>query len=301
MDGVKQSVIDPLLKKALLNSDKKKNYCPVNNLVFFSKLIERIIQKRLDTHMTINGLHSDTQFAYKKNLDLSAAFDTIDIEKLLFILSTKLGVTGIALQWFRSFLTGRTQRVKIQDKYSNSREVKYGVPQGSVLGPKLFSIYVRSQPNVFNGCGFKTASYADDTNGMKTFSLNFQYNILKNDIVNCMNNIIQWMNTHFLKINPDKTERLLLYPNSQENQVIIKVTLFDQHCVRFSNEVKNVGVWLDKHLNLNKHVNQVVSHCHKLLKDIRGIRNVLSKQHAEMLIHAVISSRLDYCNSRFST
>ena len=327
MEGVKQSVINPLLKKSGLDFDTKNNYRPVNNLVFFSKLIERVVQKRLDVHMAINNLESETQFAYKKNhstetmmlgivndillgfddnkctiilfLDLSAAFDTIDINKLLYILSNDIGVTGIALKWFESYLKGRTQRVKIKNSYSNSREVFNGVPQGSVLGPKLFSIYVRSQPEVFNKCGFKSSSFADDANGMKTFSLTFQYNILKNDVVKCMENVIKWMNTHFLKVNPDKTELLLLYPSSLQNEVIIKGTIFKQYCIRFSDNVKNVGVWLDKNLTLDKHINNIVSHCYKLLKDIRTIRNVLTTKHAEMLIHAVITSRLDYCNSLF--
>ena len=67
MEGVKQSVIDPLLKKAGLDIDNMKNYRPVNNLIFFSKLIERVVLKRLDQHMMINGLHEDTQFGYKKH------------------------------------------------------------------------------------------------------------------------------------------------------------------------------------------------------------------------------------------
>ena len=143
------------------------------------------------------------------------------------------------------------------------------------------------------------SSFADDTNGMKTFSLAFQYNILKNDVACCMENVGQWMNTQFLKINPDKTEILLFYPKSLQKYVIIKGIIFKEHCVRFSNEVKNVGVWLDKNLTLDCHVNKIVSHSYKLLKDIRRIRNVLSDKHTEMLVHAVISSRIDYCNSLF--
>ena len=114
-----------------------------------------------------------------------------------------------------------------------------------------------------------------------------------------MEEVVNWMNIHFMKINPDKTELLLLYPKSLQNEVIIKGTIFEEQCIRFSSEVKNVGVWLDKHLNLDKHVNHIVSHCYKLLKDIGRIRNILSKKHTETLVHAVISSRLDYCNSLY--
>ena len=252
VDGVKLSIIDPLLKKAGLDAEMRKNYRPVNNLVFFSKLIERTATRQMDAHMLTNNLFCDKNFAYKKYhstetmmaglvndvllgfddnlctvvvfLDLSAAFDTIDIEKLLTILAEEIGITGIALQWFRSFLTGRTQKVRIGQALSDCLEVLFGTVQGSVLGPKLFNIYVRSQHKVFEKCLFKTTAFADDSNGAKTFSLQFQYNTLKYTVAECMKEITSWMNINFLKINPEKTEILLLYPESLASEVIIKGT-----------------------------------------------------------------------------
>ena len=106
------------------------------------------------------------------------------------------------------------------------------------------------------------------------------------------------MNVNYLKINADKTEILLLYPESLCSRVIIK-GIINGECIRFADEVKNVGVWLDKHLNMDRHTNKIVSHSHKLLKDIGRIRNVLSNKHTEMLVHSVVSSRLDNCNSLF--
>ena len=328
MDGVKLSIIDPLLKKCGLDCDIKKHYRPVNNLLFFSKLIERIVLKRINTHMGNNSLNNDNAFAYKKFhntetmmlglvnevlqgfdenkctiilfLDLSAAFDTIDIEKLLGILHEELGIRGLALSWVRSFLTGRTQKVRINGEFSDSMDVKYGAPQGSVLGPKFFSIYVRAQPEVFQKCKFVSSAFADDSNGRKTFSITLQYNILKNEVPKCLEEVTKWMNYQFLKVNPDKTELLLLYPKSLENKVIIKGTMINEkQCIRFSDVVKNVGVWLDKHLELTNHTNKIVSHCYKILKDIGRIRSVLSRDHTEILVHSVITSRLDYCNSLF--
>ena len=100
-------------------------------------------------------------------------------------------------------------------------------------------------------------------------------------------------------INPEKTEILLLYPKVVKDKIVIQGTMVDGQCIRYSKVVKNVGVHLDEQLNLDVHVNKVVSHCYKLLKDIGKIRNVISNNHTEMLGHAVISSRLDYCNSMF--
>ena len=324
MDSVKSSVIDPLLKKAGLDIDTKKNFRPVNNLMFFSKLIERVVKIRLDTHMDEYALHESTEFGYKVHhntetmmiglfddvlrgfdqnqativifLDLSAAFDTIDPEKLLQILHDELGIGGVALEWFRSFLVGRTQRVKIEDEFSDSLEVPCGTPQGSVLGPPLFNINVRSQPKVFQHCKFNTSSFADDSNGRRSFALTFQFEVLSKEVPNCMHQIVRWSHAHFMKINPDKTELLLLYPPSLNREVLIKGILFEDQCIRFSEFVKNVGVWIDKNLNLGQHVNNIVSHCYKILKDIARIKKNLERNHVENLVHAVITSRLDYCN-----
>ena len=93
------------------------------------------------------------------------------------------------------------------------------------------------------------------------------------------------------------TEIILFHPKSMKDQVIIGGTMIGEECIRFSSEVKNVGVWLDNNLTMNKHVNTIVSHCYKLLKNIGRIRKIITKKHTEMLVHAVISSRLDYCNS----
>ena len=91
---------------------------------------------------------------------------------------------------------------------------------------------------------------------MKTFSIKFQYNVLKNDVATCVNNVVQWMNAQFLKINPDKTEIILFHPDWVKSQVIIGGTMVGGEYIRFSQIVKNVGVWLDCNMNLNMHVNK---------------------------------------------
>ena len=100
-----------------------------------------------------------------------------------------------------------------------------------------------------------------------------------------------------MTINTDKTEIILLRPPSLNSRVLINGVFIGDQCIRFSNEVKNVGVWLDENLNFNKQVNSIVSQGYKINRDIRKIKKFLERENLEQLIHAAIASRLDYCNS----
>ena len=324
VDGVKDSIIIPILKKSGVDPEVLKNYRPVSNLLSIGILIEKMVKIRLSEHMHINNLNIKEQHGYKPFhstetlllrllndifvgfesnfvtvlmlLDMSAAFDTVDIQKLLRILEIEIGIKGTALAWFESFLVGRTQKVKIENSFSEKLPVKYGVPQGSVLGPILFNIYTRSLYKLIEKQGFNTSGYADDNNAHQPFALTFQHNIITNELPNLMNQITDWMNSHFLKINPDKTEILLLLPNNLKDMHTINGTFIDDKCIRFSEKAKNLGFIFDKYLNMNAHVTDVVAYCYKLLGDVGRIRNLLSIKQTELLVHAVVSSRLDYCN-----
>ena len=155
----------------------------------------------------------------------------------------------------------------------------------------LINVNVRSQPLVFNHCMFSTSSFANDSNGRKQFALTFQFHVIKYDIVNCLKHVIEWSNAHFMKINPEKTEILLHCPTCFS---FVNGVIFENQTIRFSTEVKNVGVWLDKNLRMDKHVNHITSHCYKIFKDIGRIKKCLQQSHLERLVHAVITSHLDY-------
>ena len=324
-DGIKVSTIVPLLKKAGLDPDVLKNYRPVSDLVFLSKLTERAAAKQLYEHMTLNNLHCSHQHAYKPFhstetvalyivndiliafdsntavillfIDLSAAFDTVDIDKLLYILESDIGITGIALKWFESFLRGRNQHVLIKQSLSESREVLFGVPQGSVLGPVLFNIYTRSLFEVIKNCGFSTSGYADDNNALQTFSFHIQHNLITSQLPKLMSEIKNWMNTHFLKINPDKTEVIVFLPEKSSDKQLIHGAFLEGECIRFSDTVKSLGFHLDQFLNMEHHVNSTVSLCYKLLSDVASIRHLLSDEDTESLVLSIVGSRLDYGNS----
>ena len=180
----KQAVIRPLLKKPSLDYQEFKNFRPVSNLTFLSKVIEKVVALQLIDYIDNNGLCEVFQSAYRAHhntetallrvyndiamsidnqksvvlvlLDLSAAFDTVDHSLLLARLSTRFGICDQALDWFRSYLSDRTQYVRIQDVSSDVHALPYGVPQGSVLGPLLYSKL--AAPSVWNALPFELRS-----------------------------------------------------------------------------------------------------------------------------------------------
>jgi len=327
VEGVKEAIVRPLLKKAGLDPNKFANLRPISNTSFVSKLVERVVNVRLNMHMEQNGLQSNTQFGYKKHhgtetllvhfidsllvavdeglgvvvllIDLSAAFDTVNHDVLLRILGQEIGLRGTALKWFRSFLTNRFQRVSTGEDLSSPLHLKFGVPQGSVLGPILFNIYTRSLSKVFQSSGFANAGYADDNSGSLAFAHSSQYDVLINQIPDCMSKIKNWMDLYSLKLNESKTEIIVFGNNNflKEKLCINGTFLNSGSCLRFVNTVKYLGVSLDNYITFNSHVNNISSSCYMFIRKLASIRKFLSQKDCETLVHSFISSRLDSCNA----
>ena len=232
-------------------------------------------------------------------LDLSAAFDTIDHEMLLSRLNCKFGVTNMALCWFRSYLSDRYQTVLVHEAQSEKCKLMYGVPQGSVLGPILFNMYTSPLAAVINKHKLQFHSYADDTQiymPINPRSISDANTAIKN-LELCLNNVKLWMQSNMLKVNEEKTELLFISTKQQLSKWQLPSIKFGEANVTYSVIARNLGVTFDCLLNMDEFVNTI---CHSVgfhLYNIWRIRDCLDMKTAEKVIHAVVSSKLDYCNS----
>ena len=324
----KQAVVTPLIKKSSLPADELKSYRPVSGLSFMSKLVERVVAKQLTEHIHAHNLDNAFQSAYKagnstetallsmKNdihlslargepsalvlLDLSAAFDTIDHSTLLSRLQTWFGVTGSVLDWFSSYLQERYQSIKIGSTLSEACRLLFGVPQGSVLGPLLFSLYTSPLNSIIGrhkGIGFHF--YADDT--QLYVHLNHKNAPAAFDSLNnCLNDVKEWMATNKLKLNASKTEFIIL-GNKRQRSLLephLPVNILG-NLLQPSESVRNLGVWFDADFSFSKHVQNVCKGCFAQLRDFRRVRRYLTTDASILVANALVSSRLDYCNSLF--
>ncbi len=320
----KKALVTPILKKASLDNTILKNFRPISNLSFLSKTLEKIVASRLQTHLEQNDLCEIFQSAYKKRhstetallrvqndilrcldrqetvllvlLDLSAAFDTVDHDILLQRMETTLGVTGTAIEWFRSYLTDRTLQVQIDGSVSTPHKVTHGVPQGSVLGPLLFIIYILPLGNIIRDHNLPFHGYADDNQlyfGTRPSDISAKKILLER----CIKDISTWMTANYLKLNDDKTEFLVI-GSAQQRAKVSDVTLnVGDNEIKQSPNVRNLGVQFDKSLSMDKQVQSVCRSSFFHLHTISKIRRCLDDDSLKSLIRACVMSRLDYCNS----
>ncbi len=230
-------------------------------------------------------------------LDLSAAFDTIDHHTLFETLTDWFNIQGSALSWLKSYLTNRHQLIKLGKISSNPSTLPYGVPQGSVLGPLLFTMYTTPLSHVINTHNISHHLYADDT--QIYVSLNAENGIQAlNSLSDCLVDIKLWMHHTKLKLNPDKTEFILIGSKFQRDKFkdLFPVQLLGNAVVPSIN-VKNLGVTFDADHSFIKQVSNIYRSCFYHMRDLRRIRRYLTHDAAISLANALVGSRLDYCNS----
>nr|GFC52549.1 hypothetical protein [Tanacetum cinerariifolium] len=317
-----QAVVRPLLKKPSLDPTILNNFRPVSNIPFLGKVIERVVASQLQrvleeadyldpfqsgfrpgfgTETALVALVDDLRRGLDRGsasllvlLDLSAAFDTIDHGVLLGRLAG-LGLGGTVLRWFRSFLADRSQKVVLGDACSAPLPLRCGVPQGSILSPMLFNIYMKPLGEVIRGFGVGSHQYADDTQLFLSFPPDSKGAV---DVLNrCLEAVGSWMGANKLKLNPDKTEVLLVQKST--TQVLDHRPALNGVVLPLKEQVRSLGVLLDAQLLLDSQVAAVARGAFAQLRLVRQLRPYLDRADLATVTHALVTSRLDYCNALY--
>ena len=325
--ALKTALVRPVIKDENGDVNSYKNYRPISNLPFLSKVIEKSVQRQLDKHLKFFNLHAEHQSGYRSNhscetatltiyndllclsdvknkvvlllLDLSAAFDTVNHQTLLSKLRAKYGFSGVVLNWFKSYLNDRSFTVTINKSRSSRCFLRIGVPQGSILGPILFILYTKELNLIGQSYGFSIHLYADDTQLYIEFNPLYQdMPSIETKIVECLAAIKDWMTTNNLKLNPDKTEALVAQTrNNFSTWSANSIQLSSSgETIEPSPVVKSLGVLFDEYLTFEDHVNSVIRCCNIHLRNLQVIGSKLNFDLKKQLIHCLVFSKLDYCN-----
>ena len=320
----KSSIVIPLIKKPGLDREMLNNYRPVSNLSFLSKVIEKVISIRILGHILDNNIVDSFQSAYRVGhscetallrvyndivttvgkgngsflvlLDLSAAFDTIDHDNLFYILDKYVGIGGSVLRLIRSYFSDCTQRVQIDGILSDFASLLCGVPQGSVLGPIKFCLHLL--PLRLHNIGYHI--YADDAQLYISFKCKDPLESLTK-LNMCISDIRVWMIKNKFKINDSKTEIIICRsPFLKQNLSDLSVSVGDMQVSQSSKE-RDLGVVFDQYLTFHDHISGICKSTHFYLRGIGKIRNLLTVDATAQLIHALITSRLDFVTVFFIT
>jgi hypothetical protein len=322
----KIAVVTPLLKKQNLNPETLKNFRPISNLPYLSKILEKVAAKQLIAYKDSNNLREIMQSAYRQYhstetallylqndllcaldqkhcvamvmIDLSAAFDTVNHSILLQRLSDRYGITDSAHAWLKSYLTHRKQFITIKRARSEVKDKHCDVPQGSVMGPNLYEDYSAScLGDIFRRHGLKFHIYADDTQIYLPFLPGEECEALSR-LESCLTEVRQWMAKNWLQLNDSKTEFIIFGSNKNLQllkQKSIKIGLSEITCDTQS--VKNLGAYLDIHLKGDKQVTSTCKSAWFHLFQISKIRHFLTLDQAKTVMHAYVTSRIDQNNS----
>uniref|UniRef100_M3XIZ1 Reverse transcriptase domain-containing protein n=1 Tax=Latimeria chalumnae TaxID=7897 RepID=M3XIZ1_LATCH len=303
--ALKRASVCPLLKQASLDPGDLGNYRPVSNLPFLGKVIEKVVAGFLREHLDQFNFYDRFQSGFRPRhstktalvkvvsdllssldrglvaflvqLDLSSAFDTIDHGILLHRLEHLLGISGSVLSWFCSFLEGRSQVVQLGSSLSAPAGISCGVPQGSILSPMLFAIYLLPLGAIAERYGLGFHCYANDVQLYLAFPANSSE--VPSVLEKCLGEIQSWMAGNWLKLNPRKTEILLVGRDRVCESLLgtLSPPSLSGADLRVVKVTKSLGGFLDASLTLERQISSVVSSGFFHLRNIRRLHPVLPR------------------------
>ena len=329
---LKSALIKPNLKDESSDHDILSNYRPVSNIPIISKILERAILSQLNHFIESKSLHCPVQSGYRANhscetlmvslmdevlrimnngevavlllLDLSAAFDTIDHHILIQRLLTDFGITDRALQWLHSYLEGRSFSVSINQAISDALCLLFGVPQGSLLGPILFILYIKPLRDIALKYGLDIHLYADDAQLYISFTPTnpSEWESVRKNISDCLKEIREWMTHNYMKINESKTQLLTIGKKSVLKDLELDISVDFGGTIVLPTECKgdkwiSLGVKLDECMTMDRQINEVKQKCSWTLLNLRRISYYLDEITKIMLVKQMVIMQLDYCNS----
>ena len=312
---LKAAKVVPIHKEG--SKSEVSNYRPISLLSSFSKIFEKAMYARLINFLNSNNTLTESQYGFRAGrscehalldaqndilsalskkqisllllIDFSKAFDTVDHTILLHKLK-HYGVRGVAHDWLKSYLSNRTQYVCINNKFSDSQKLDYGVPQGSILGPLLFIVYINDIPNISHIAKF--VLYADDANIIISGD---NIKDIENKLHTLSNSLIEWVNVNELLLNVKKTKYMIFSRSKNRefpslNPKLNGIPIERKQVVRF------LGVLVDEKLSWNNHVTALKAKMSRYIGIMYKLRHILPAKARANIFNSLVQSHLNYCS-----